>query len=147
MHLFLAVLGLCCCERAFSSCGVQTSHCSGFSCCRARALGGMGSVVVAHGLTCPAACGIFPDQGSTALAERFLTTRQPGNFLPAPPSFLWYPSILRNIGFFPFFFKLLLRASLFFTLSAAPGLLLWRVERDFQVRGRPGGTQPIEHTV
>ena len=24
----------------------------------------MGSVVVAHGLSCPAACGIFPDQGS-----------------------------------------------------------------------------------
>ena len=29
--LFLAALGLCCCARA--------SHCSGFSCCRARALG------------------------------------------------------------------------------------------------------------
>ena len=47
----------------------------GFSCCGARALGtwasvvvarglcGAGSVVVAHGLSCSAACGIFPDQG------------------------------------------------------------------------------------
>ena len=41
IHLFLAVLGLCCCMWAFSSCrdqglfsscGVQTSYCGGFSC-------------------------------------------------------------------------------------------------------------------
>ena len=28
----------------------QASHCGGFSCCRARALGVRASVVVAHGL-------------------------------------------------------------------------------------------------
>ena len=52
-------------------------HGSGFSCCRARALGHSGfssqwltglwstdSVLVAHGLSCSAACRIFPDQGS-----------------------------------------------------------------------------------
>ena len=32
-------------------CGVQTSHCSGFSCCRARALGTQASVVVARRLS------------------------------------------------------------------------------------------------
>ena len=41
LHLFLAVLGLCCCMRAFShcdeqelpsSCIVTASHCGGFSC-------------------------------------------------------------------------------------------------------------------
>ena len=32
-------------------CGVQVSHCSGFSCCGARALGAWASVVVAHGLS------------------------------------------------------------------------------------------------
>ena len=37
--LFLAVLGLRCCEQAFSSCGEQVSYCGGFSCCRARAPG------------------------------------------------------------------------------------------------------------
>ena len=40
----------------------------------------MGSVVVAHGLSCPAACGILLDQGSNsspALAGRFLTTGPP----------------------------------------------------------------------
>ena len=76
IYLFLAALGLCCCTRAFSSCGAQVSLCSGFSCCRARALGSRasvvvargvqsaGSVVVAHRLTYSVACGIFPDQGS-----------------------------------------------------------------------------------
>ena len=32
------------------SCSVRTSHCGGFSCCGARALGARASVVVAHGL-------------------------------------------------------------------------------------------------
>ena len=85
IYLFLAVLGLCCCVWTFSSCGERgllffavhglliavTSLC-----CRARALGARasvvvacglqsaGSVVVEHGLSCSAARGIFPDQGS-----------------------------------------------------------------------------------
>ena len=41
IYLFMAVLGLCCCARA--------SHCGGFSCCGAWALGVWASVVVAHG--------------------------------------------------------------------------------------------------
>ena len=65
-------------------CGSQASHCSGFSCCRAQAPGtwasvvavlglgscgsnlrlwSEGSVIVEHGLSCSAACGIFSDQG------------------------------------------------------------------------------------
>ena len=44
------------------SCSLWASPCSGFCCCRAEALGYMGSVVVAHRLSCPTACGIFPDQ-------------------------------------------------------------------------------------
>ena len=31
-------------------CGAWVSHCGGFSCCRARALGVRASAVVAHGL-------------------------------------------------------------------------------------------------
>ena len=55
----MAVLALCCCERAFSSCSEQgplfvgsagASHCSHFSCCGTGALGTQASVVVAHGL-------------------------------------------------------------------------------------------------
>ena len=64
INLCLAVLGFCCCPKAFSCCSGQASHCSGISCCRAQVLGHMGSVAVAHGLSCPVACGIFQDQGS-----------------------------------------------------------------------------------
>ena len=55
----MAVLGLRCCTWAFSSCGergvalrcaAQASHCGGFSCCGAQALGAWASVVVACGL-------------------------------------------------------------------------------------------------
>ena len=42
IYLFWAALGLHCCARA--------SHCGGFSCCGARALGTQASVVVARGL-------------------------------------------------------------------------------------------------
>jgi len=71
-YYFLAALGFRCYTRAFSSCreegllsrcGAGASYCGGFS-CDARPLGAWASVVVAHGLSCPMACGIFPDQGS-----------------------------------------------------------------------------------
>ena len=83
IFFYFFVLGLHCCNWAFSSCNKQgcswlwntASHCSGFSCCRAQALGHVGSVVVAHrpqitgsvtvahGPSCPEACGILPQQG------------------------------------------------------------------------------------
>ena len=56
--------------------GAQASHCSGFSCCQAWALGcvgfsscgsrvlRLGLVVVVNGPSCSAACGVFPYQGS-----------------------------------------------------------------------------------
>ena len=59
-----------------SSCGARVSRCSGFSCCRAWALGRVDSAVAVHGLqstglialvhgpSCSATCGIFPDQKS-----------------------------------------------------------------------------------
>jgi len=41
-----------------------------------------GSIIVAHGLSCSLACGIFPDQGSNpmslTLAGRFFATEPPG---------------------------------------------------------------------
>ena len=43
IYLLLAVLGL--------RCGVRASHCGGFSCCGAWALGAWASVVAAHGLS------------------------------------------------------------------------------------------------
>ena len=70
--LFLAVLGLPCCERAFfshieweplSSYSAWASHCGGFFCCRAWVLEHAGLIVVVSGLNCCAPHGIFPDQG------------------------------------------------------------------------------------
>ena len=63
-YLFLASLVLHCCMQTFSSCSEWVSHCGGFSCCRAWAVEHMDSAVVAQGLSCSAACGIFLDQGS-----------------------------------------------------------------------------------
>ena len=45
-------------RAGFSSCGTRASVVV------ARGLQSAGSVVVAHGLRCSMACGIFPDQGS-----------------------------------------------------------------------------------
>ena len=104
---FAAVLSLHCCEQAFSSCCepglllLRASHCSGFSCCGAWALGARTSVVAARGLSScglralqhrlsscgPRAlllCGMWDLPGpelepvSPALAGRFLTTAPPG---------------------------------------------------------------------
>ena len=67
-YLFMAVLGFHCCTQAFPSCGSwgllsNAVHCSGFS-CGARALEHSSTVVVAHRLSCPEACGFFLDRGS-----------------------------------------------------------------------------------
>ena len=69
IYLFLAVLGLRFCARAFSSCGHSSSRCAGLSLSwplllRSTGSRCAGSVVVAHGPSCSAACGILPDQGS-----------------------------------------------------------------------------------
>ena len=63
LNLFLAALGLHCCVRA---------HSGGFSSCGAQALGHVGSVVVAHGLSFSIACGILPrDQTSVPCIGRW----------------------------------------------------------------------------
>ena len=71
-----------CGERGpLSSCGAQSSHCSGFSCCRARALGMQASVavtsglqslcsmVVAHRLCYSPVRGVFPNQTRTPVSR------------------------------------------------------------------------------
>ena len=73
--IYLAALGLHCCRQAFSGCipkqGQLFAHTS-FSLqwlfsLQSTALGTGASVVVAHELSCSAACRIFPDQGSNLL--------------------------------------------------------------------------------
>ena len=95
-------------------CGVWASHCGGFSCCGAQALGTWASVVVAHGLSsCGSwalerrfsSCGTWaqllrgmwelPGPGlepvSPALAGGFLTTVPPGS--PTDYYFKYYQTI------------------------------------------------------
>ena len=81
-------------------CGAWASHCGGFSCCGARALGtrasvvvarglqSTGSVVVVHGLSCSAACGIFPDQGSNLCPLHWQADSQPLRHQGSPFLFL-----------------------------------------------------------
>ena len=101
IFFFLIALGLGCCVCASLLCGARASHCGGFSCCGAQALGTQASVVVAHRLSsCGSqalehrlsSCGAWasllrgmwdlPGPGlkpvSPALAGRLSTTAPPG---------------------------------------------------------------------
>ena len=86
IYLFMAVLGLRFCARAFSSYGERggpsSSRCAGLSLSRPLLLQSTGSrragsVVVAHGPSCSAACGIFPDQGSNPCPLHWQADSQP----------------------------------------------------------------------
>lgn len=64
IYFILAVLGLCCCARAFSSsCGKQVYSLTAVP-CGTRARGVQALVVVVHRFSCPATCGTLPDQRS-----------------------------------------------------------------------------------
>ena len=68
LHFCPQVLG----SRGYSSLQCTGfTHCSGFSCCRAWALGHAGSIVVEHGLTYSLVCGVFPDQGSNPCSRHW----------------------------------------------------------------------------
>ena len=94
LNLFMAVLGLRFCARAFSSCGERghsSSRCAGLSLSRPLLLWSTGSrragsVIVAHGAQLLHGMWDLPRPGlepvSPALAGRFSTTAPPGK----PPS-------------------------------------------------------------
>ena len=81
----MAVLGLRFCARAFSSCGkwgppfiaVRRPLTIAASLVAEHGLRRAGSVVVAHGPSCSAACGIFPDQGSNPCPLHWQVDSQP----------------------------------------------------------------------
>ena len=81
----MAVLGLRFCVRAFSSCGKWGPlliTVAGLSLSRPLLLQSTGSrcadsVIVAHGPSCSAACGIFPDQGSNPCPLHWQADSQP----------------------------------------------------------------------
>ena len=85
MYLFLAVLGLRFCARAFSNCGKwgpRLIGCAGLSLSRPLPLQSTGSrrtgsVILAHGPSRSAARGIFPDQGSNLSPLHWQADSQP----------------------------------------------------------------------
>ena len=86
IYLFiLAVLGLRFCARAFSSCGdwgplfiaVRGPLTAAALLLQSTSSRCAGSVVVAHGPNCSAACGIFPDQGSNPCPLHWQADSQP----------------------------------------------------------------------
>ena len=77
--VFVSVRGL---SLVAASRGHSSSRCTGLSLLRPlllRSTGSRraGSVVVAHGLSCSAACGIFPDQGSNPCPLHWQADSQP----------------------------------------------------------------------
>ena len=84
IYLFMAVLGLCFCARASSSCGkwgplfiAVRGPLSRPLLLRSTGSRCPGSVIVAHGPNCSAACGIFPDQGSNPCPLHWWADSQP----------------------------------------------------------------------
>ena len=81
----MAVLGLPFCARAFSSCGkrgplfiaVRGPSLSWPLLLQSTGSRHAGSVVVAHGPSCSAACGIFPDQDSNPCPLHWQADSQP----------------------------------------------------------------------
>ena len=77
--VFVSVRGL---SPVVASGGHSSSRCSGLSLSRPLLLWSIGSrragsVIVAHGPSCSAACGIFPDQGSNPCPLRWQADSQP----------------------------------------------------------------------
>ena len=87
------MLGLRCCARAFSSCaeqGILFIAVRGLLIALASLVAEhdsrhAGSVVVARGLSCSVACGIFPDQGSNPCPLHRQADSKPLRHQEVPP--------------------------------------------------------------
>ena len=112
------MLGLRFCARAFSSCGKRghsSLRCAGLSLSRPlllRSTGSRraGSVTVAHGPSCSAACGIFPNQGSNPYPLHWQADSQPLRHQGSPRLLLIFKFYLK-INIF-----MVLCGNLFYTL-------------------------------
>ena len=85
--VFVSVRGL---SLVAASRGHSSSWCMGLSLSRPLLLWGTGSrragsVIVAHGPSCSAACGIFPDQGSNLCPLHWQADSQPLRHQGRPP--------------------------------------------------------------
>ena len=102
------MLGLRFCARAFSSCGKRGPlfiTMRGLLISRPlllRSIGSRraGSVVVAHGCSCSAACGIFPDQGSNPCPLHWQADSQPLRHQGSPTCILDPFPLIAGIVFY-----------------------------------------------
>ena len=83
--------------------GHSSSRCAGLSLSRPlllRSTGSRraGSVIVAHGPSCSASCGIFPDQGSNPCPPHWQADSQPLRHQGSPALFLYMPDVLGFTG-------------------------------------------------
>ena len=90
--VFVSVWGL---SPVAASGGHSSSQCAGLSLSRPLLLWSTGSrragsVVVAHGPSCSAACGIFPDQGSNPCPLHWQADSQPLRHQGSPARYLLY---------------------------------------------------------
>ena len=81
--------------------GGRASHCRGLFLLRGTGSRRAGSVVVAHGPSCSAACGIFPDQGSNPCPLHWQADSQPLHHQGSPDAMFYKLCQF----FFLFFFK------------------------------------------
>ena len=106
IYLFMAVLGLRFCARAFSSCGkrgplliavrrplIIAASLLLWSTGSRRT----GSVIVAHGPSYSAACGIFPDQGSNPCPLHWQADSQPLRHQGSPTLYIFFSLIYFKI--------------------------------------------------
>ena len=77
-YLFwLCLVFIAACGLSLIAVSVGSAH-SGYSCCGALTLEHMGSMVVAHGLSCSQARGILPHQGQNSCPLPWPVDTQPG---------------------------------------------------------------------
>ena len=113
--VFVSVRGL---SPVAASGGHSSSRCADLSLSRPlllRSTGSRraGSVVVAHGPSCFAACGIFPDQGSNPCPPHRQADSQPLRHQGSPPMSIFYESLLSLFFFIYRLIAVLFQLSIF----------------------------------
>ena len=101
--VFVSVRGL---SLVAASGGHSSSRCAGLSLSWPLLLWSTGSrrtgsVVVAHGPSCSAACGIFPDQGSNPCPLHWQADSQPLRHQGSPISFILKPNMQTKRPYLP----------------------------------------------
>ena len=99
IYLFMAVLGLRFCARAFSSCGKRGPlfiAVRGPLLLRSTGSRRAGSAIVAHGPSRSLACGIFPDQGLNPCPLHWQADSQPLRHQGSPVISYKYHSLFLN---------------------------------------------------